>query len=810
MARLRTAENIVAPPGNKDKVETLSCPVRSAPAKQAGGDACARARVWPIGGVKACMFLANPIPIPMRGAILAASLCATLPLAGAGCANITGVQHPPGCIPELEDGCAALNHCNGRGVCRDGAEFASPSELARVAKFTTAVCLCESAWRGPACEVPTCPNDCNSRGRCIVPPPPSPYAGSGPHMEPPPPRCECDAGWGGVDCGVHACPAGCSGRGNCAGQRCDCEPGWGGAACDTRLCWPSPSCSGRGSCVDGRCHCDSDWHGAACQLRSCPRDCSGRGTCTEAGTCSCDRGFGGADCSEFACPIKAVATGNGSAPPAAVACSGHGRCLGYGTPERVCKCDEGWGSDDCSSRACAPPGCGPHGACVEGRCYCEVGYDGPRCEVSRCPHGCGGHGRCDGHRCVCDAGWEGDDCTEPACAGGCGERQFCYRGRCACLPGYSGLTVVVGSNRSSCMIRTCPRGCSEPHGRCEDGACVCVPGYGGERCERRVCPVASSVDNFDEDAAARTRLAVPGPDHAGEPGSELEHGRGIVCAGHGTCVGGRCACDEGWRDYDCTRRACENGCSGNGHCAPDGTCSCYPGYFGADCALDSCLHNCSWPNGSCSRSAPAWLGYSAPQALCVCAPGWRGVSCELRACPGTTSSDGGEACAAEAGCVECSGHGSCGDDGVCTCVAPWSGDDCARYGCGPAGCGAHGTCMPTEVAGHYACACEPGWGGDDCSLRACGGGCGGAGWCRDGACVCFPGAATDEAGVCSKAAARREVSLECSLKCVRGCAELCEPGQGSGDGLGPGGVGKSELACNAECTGQCVKVCAGE
>jgi hypothetical protein len=77
----------------------------------------------------------------------------------------------------------------------------------------------------------------------------------------------------------------------------------------------------------------------------------GRGTCNASGVCECTHGYGGVDCADLACP-------NG--------CSGHGRCLGYGSPSRACKCDEGWGGDDCSTRTC-DGGCGAHGACVNVR-----------------------------------------------------------------------------------------------------------------------------------------------------------------------------------------------------------------------------------------------------------------------------------------------------------------------------------------------------------------------------------------------------------------------------------------------------------
>ena len=54
--------------------------------------------------------------------------------------------------------------------------------------------------------------------------------------------------------------------------------------------------------------------------------------------CACERGYGGdygGDCAELVWP-------NG--------CSGHGRCLCYGSPGRICKCDDGWGGEACAEK----------------------------------------------------------------------------------------------------------------------------------------------------------------------------------------------------------------------------------------------------------------------------------------------------------------------------------------------------------------------------------------------------------------------------------------------------------------------------
>ena len=472
------------------------------------------------------------------------------------------VSCAPAPVDALRRVCAELNDCNGHGRCVDAATIGQWQELPCSANVTAA-CLCRAAWTGKTCGVPACPHGCFGRGSCRTE--------SGRRW------CACDEGWSGDDCGTAACPLDCSGRGVCGeDKRCMCEAGWGGGGCEQRLCEPSATCSNHGMCVGGVCHCGAGWQGAACELRACLNDCSGHGTCDGNGTCSCMLGYGGDDCSELACP-------NG--------CSGRGRCLGYGSTVRQCKCDAGWGGEDCSERVCPAPGCGEHGVCIDGACLCASGFDGPTCAIALCPSGCSGHGECDGLRCQCDDGWGGEDCSERGCVGGCGAHQFCFNGTCACLPGRTGLSF-------GCSLLTCPRGCGV-HGHCRNGTCACETGYGGLTCAERVCPrggVAFEGDTSSAEArVAEVARAHAPPARALSPGSvdaaevaaatravavSTDAVDGLVCSGHGECVGGQCACDEGYRSYDCSRRTCENGCSGHGRCGVDGVCSCYQGWFG--------------------------------------------------------------------------------------------------------------------------------------------------------------------------------------------------------------------------------------
>jgi hypothetical protein len=348
------------------------------------------------------------------------------------------------------------------------------------------------------------------------------------------------------------------------------------------------------------------------------------------------------------------------------------------------------------------------------------------------------------------------------------------------------------------------------------------------------------------------------------------------CSGHGSCsVDGRCSCAPGRFGSDCGLPACHRNCSGHGTCefsAPGApkqahtharTCTTYIyictctqrlGTFASGDGEARCLRAANVPDACicgcvcvCLCVDAVWMqGAATPQALCRCEPGYRGVGCELRACPGSTSSDGGAQCDG-GGCAECSGHGECdASTGVCSCAAPWSGAACDVHGCGATGCGPHGTCVLAASAGgaggaggagaRHACACEPGWSGEDCRLRTCDGGCGDAGWCFNGTCVCYPGSEAD--GRCSRAAGARTLTLDCSMRCMSGCATLCanaatdavphQPmmeataahrhGSSRSDGRSSaamvphapaGGAAVDErVACEAECSSKCLAVCA--
>lgn len=195
---------------------------------------------------------------------------------------------------------------------------------------------------------------------------------------------------------------------------------------------------------------------------TCSSGCSGHGQCsTTDGSCKCQSGWGLEDCSEMTCEKLGM-------------CSGHGSCM-----NGTCACHEGWGTANCSAQGDGCPNqCSSHGICISGLCNCRKGWAGNDCSFdmgSECPNMCNGHGSCAAGVCQCFTGFYQDDCSA-FCPFNCSFRGRCNQnGECVCKTGYGG---------EDCSV-TCPNRCFG-HGDCQNGTCVCFPGYGGPACSQRV------------------------------------------------------------------------------------------------------------------------------------------------------------------------------------------------------------------------------------------------------------------------------------------------------------------------------------
>ncbi|KAG1926037.1 tenascin-like [Pimephales promelas] len=240
-------------------------------------------------------------------------------------------------------------------------------------------------------------------------------------------------------------------------------------------------------------------------------------------------------------------------------CSDQGRCV-----DGKCVCFPGFNGPDCSVPDC-PGDCSNRGRCVNGQCVCDPGFSGPDCSGKTCPENCNNHGRCVNGKCVCDSGFAGQDCSVKTCPDDCSNRGHCLDGKCVCESGLTG---------PDCSSSMCPGDCSD-RGRCVNGRCVCESEFTGPDCSSRSCPGA--------------------------------------CSDRGQCVNGQCVCESGFTGPDCSSQACPGNCNSKGRCV-DGKCVCDVGFSGQNCSSKTCPNSCS-DRGRCVRGR------------CVCRRGFTGPDC---------------------------------------------------------------------------------------------------------------------------------------------------------------------------------------
>ena len=109
-------------------------------------------------------------------------------------------------------------------------------------------------------------------------------------------------------------------------------------------------------------------------------------------------------------------------------------------------------------------------------------------------------------------------------------------------------------------------------------------------------------------------------------------------------------------------------------------CWCQGDWKGDDCDCSPSV-TCNG-NGHCENSE------------CICTPGWVGPGCTI-SCEDARN---------------CSGHGTCEQDGSCLCSDDWTGPSC---NCSPSEtCYGNGACHPTTLE----CTCLPGWTGVYCNM----------------------------------------------------------------------------------------------
>lgn len=133
----------------------------------------------------------------------------------------------------------------------------------------------------------------------------------------------------------------------------------------------------------------------------------------------------------------------------------------------------------------------------------------------------------------------------------------------------------------------------------------------------------------------------------------------------------------------------------------------------------SCPNQCSG-HGTCRQ-----------EGQCACFPGFEGYDCSMRTCPSAEA--WGQDQAVMHTQSECAGRGVCQrETGTCSCFDGFEGAACERAMC-PNSCSGHGKCrtlaeLPKVQQAGYAswelkrvqkCLCDGGYTGADCSLRIC-------------------------------------------------------------------------------------------
>jgi hypothetical protein len=482
-----------------------------------------------------------------------------------GCCDSNGVCQPG----------AVTNACGTSGhACRDCAATSFQSCDAATHACTTSVIQCNAATCSGCCTGGVCfngndPNVCGSGGHACIQCSSPDQTCTGQQcvsVAPPPP------------CGSSNC------KGCCAGQVC--MPGTDQAACGARgiACAPCATmCAPTGT------------GGSACTPTPPPPPCS-RATCP-AGCCdglgNCQPGVGNAMC--------------GSLGVSCQSCSQRGeQCT---SQQCVAVRDAG----PCNAQTCPAGCCDSTGTCRGGDLRTQCGTAGSACQ--NCQTSCfGGQcafppeaGRCDGLTCsgCCDAAGACQmGLADTQCGLFGGLCQNCSQSGQQC----SAQRCVSAPDAAVCNEQTCPFGCCDALGKCQPGSSNSTCGAFGDLCQN--CAQQPGTQCFGQqcqsgiDAGACSAITCPTGccDSFGYCQQGLT---GLACGGLGTncqnCLdlGGGCSAlqqcvvlssDGG---SGCNQQTCLFGCC-------DGSGLCQPGFMSDQCGGGGqlCL-NCTALGGQC-------------------------------------------------------------------------------------------------------------------------------------------------------------------------------------------------------------------
>eukprot|EP00753_Platysulcus_tardus_P000084 PLAT10071.2.p1 GENE.PLAT10071.2~~PLAT10071.2.p1 ORF type:complete len:670 (-),score=206.73 PLAT10071.2:72-2081(-) len=416
---------------------------------------------------------------------------------------------------------------------------------------------------------------------------------------------------------------------------------------------------------------------------SCPRQCSGHGFCSGS-TCTCFNGWTAADCSQRTCPTgiawSDVATGNDDAHNSAE-CSNMGLC---DRTTGLCSCRSGWEGSACDRMSCVRDSsgnlCSGHGECFS-MASAAAERDDVRLLVST------SYSLWDANLvqgCVCDAGWQGYDCSLRACASGDD-------------PQTTGQLDEIQE-----LTCSCPVTCSGSFTLSFRGRQTAAIQYNANAAAVEAALEALStiedvtVTNGDGSvctAGGSTTVVTFTHNPGNLPAMTLSSA--VFSSGGAVSMaindGGAGGSVDGTREDD--------ECNGRGLCdRSTGLCSCFTGFAssngaGASGQLGDCGYVTSAPT-ACYNDCSGH-GTCDGNFVCTCSAGYTGADCSLRAC-GTAAAWFDEASAADTAhaAAECSNMGHCDRSlARCTCRTGFEGDDCELLQCSSSTCSGRGSCL---------------------------------------------------------------------------------------------------------------------
>jgi len=190
----------------------------------------------------------------------------------------------------------------------------------------------------------------------------------------------CDEGYAGIDCQMRICPETLAFFSGTDGFSPSHSNGWAWntdigtsttATFDNQHSYRE--CGGRGKCNfnTGECQCYPGFTGKGCRRTACPNRCSGHGVCINDDTALYHTRSPVREGTQLNVPLTKVGDVEHSI-------EGQGNLWAH-NKFQSCRCDSGWGGEDCSLRMC------PHGDDPETVCDEDLGNDVQKITLATVP-----------------------------------------------------------------------------------------------------------------------------------------------------------------------------------------------------------------------------------------------------------------------------------------------------------------------------------------------------------------------------------------------------------------------------------------